>query len=450
MARICVVGAGYVGLVTAACFAEMGHQVKCLDIDHKKIRLLERNHLPFYEPGLQELLIQHCASSRLEFTTDYRWGIRDNEFIFLAVNTPTSHSGRPDLKNLFQAAQDIGKELDSHIVVVLKSTVPVGTTEEVGELISRVKKGNSLEMVVNPEFLREGSAIQDFLHPSRVVLGSHSRQAALAVARLFQDLGCPIIFTDPRTAEMIKYAANAFLATKISFINEMAAICEKVGADVLEVARGIGLDPRIGPAYLRAGLGWGGSCLPKDVRGLCYIASSHGVRPSLLRGVAEVNYCQRRAVIEKLRRLLGALPQQTIGLLGLAFKPGSSDMREAPSLDLIHYLLKEGCHIKAYDPKAMEETARITPHVVLCRDPYEVALGSDALVLVTEWEEFRELDMRKVRSLMRQPYFVDGRNMFDPGAMARLGFVYEGIGRGRLGLCDREALPAVAATASQE
>lgn len=440
MRKITVIGTGYVGLVTGTCFADLGNEVRCVDVDEKKIAMLRKGEMPIYEPGLAELVARNLKSQRLTFTSDYREGLKDAEFVFLAVNTPSGISGEADMSQVRQAAEGIGEHVHKETVVVNRSTVPIGTGDLVASIIRRMNGHVSFSVVSNPEFTREGSAVQDFLHPERIVLGATDRSAAERVAALYASFQCPIIITDLNTAEMIKYASNAFLATRVAFINEIAAICEKVGANVQEVAKGMGLDPRIGLGYLDAGLGYGGSCLPKDVRALEHMAALHGCHPQLLRAVIDINRDQRRLVVQRLRELLEAsassgakrsLEGRVIGVLGLSFKPGTDDIREAPSLDVVHLLLSEGAQVRAYDPAAMERvrTEGVLPQVELCEDPYQLAQNADALVIVTEWNEFKNLDMNRIRDALRQPIVVDGRNIYDPGEMQRLGFTYWSVGR---------------------
>jgi len=615
---ICVIGAGYVGLVTGTCFADLGNRVTCVDINEGKIATLNAGRMPIFEPGLEEMVRRNVKAGRLFFTTSYAEGLKDAEFVFIAVGTPSGVDGEADLQYVRMAAEGIAEHMDHPMIIVNKSTVPVGTGDWVADIIRRKRPdGPDFAVVSNPEFLREGSAISDFLNPDRVVLGSLNPEAAEKVAQLHLPLRAPIVITDLRTAEMIKYASNAFLATRISFINEIASICERLGADVKEVAAGMGYDKRIGHQYLDAGVGYGGSCFaadtsafvlsssdlvvrsfdtlfeerakavragkvdivdrpgmqvlafdldrgkpslaevkcltrrwykgpmvrletrmgrrlrvtadhpivvydpevgafrvklanavqigdklvavtalpslnaphtinlldklegreperrdgfallsvtritreegreyvysmetetstlitasglvahncfPKDVKALEYMASIHGCHPQLLRAVMEINRDQRRQVIQKLRDLLGgSLQDKVVGLLGLAFKPNTDDMREAPSIEIAHLLQHEGARVKAYDPVAMENAKRELPDAILCADPYELAEGCDAIVVVTEWNEFKHLDMARIRPLMRRPVIIDGRNIYEPTEMQALGFIYRGVGRG--------------------
>jgi UDPglucose 6-dehydrogenase len=435
-----VIGTGYVGLVTGTCLADMGNQVTCVDIVEEKINRLKKGELPIYEPGLEEMVERNAHTGRLRFTTSYSEGLANSEFIFIAVNTPTgSQQGGADMRYVESAARSIAEGLDHYAIVINKSTVPVGS----GDVVSRVIRKNlkrsdvSFSVVSNPEFLREGSAVFDFQNPDRVVLGSSEPEAAHKVARLYLPLRAPIVITDLYTAEMIKYASNAFLATKISFINEIAQICERLGADVKEVAVGMGYDKRIGHAFLDAGIGYGGSCFPKDVRALAHMADEAGLHPQMLHAVMEINHDQRRLVVTKLNNILGSLRGCVIGVLGLAFKPNTDDMREAPAVDIIHWVTSQGATVRTYDPvaaetgrEALEREGVNMDAVTFCADPYAVAEGADALVVVTQWNEFKSLNMPQIRSAMRRPVLIDGRNMYEPAEMNRLGFIYRGIGRG--------------------
>jgi UDPglucose 6-dehydrogenase len=432
MRKICVIGVGYVGLVTGTCFADLGNQVTCVDIVADKIAKLKRGEMPIYEPGLEELVARNVAAKRLTFTTDYQAAVPGAEFIFIAVNTPPSTDGEADLQYVRMAAESISPVLSNYAIIVNKSTVPVGTGDAVAEILQERGKqaGVDFDIVSNPEFLSEGTAVYDFQQPDRVVLGAVNRDAADKVAQLYLPLRCTIMITDLRTAEMIKYASNAFLATRISFINEIATVCEKLGADVKEVAAGMGMDRRIGRAFLNAGAGYGGSCFPKDVKALTWMAEVNGCHPQLLRAVMEINRDMRRQVVAKLRGLLGNLRGKTIALWGLAFKPNTDDVREAASLDIIHVLQTEGAKIRAYDPVAVETARRVTKDVVFCADAYSTAAGADALVLITEWNEFKQLDMGRVAAALRQKILIDGRNIYEPERMRECGFTYRGIGRG--------------------
>lgn len=431
MKQICVVGVGYVGLVTAACFADLGNRVIALDISEEKIAGINRGEMPIYEPGLKELVERNASSGRLTFTTSYEEGLRGTEFVFIAVGTPSGVDGEADLRYLAASAESIAKTMKSPLVIVNKSTVPVGTGDWVADIIRQNQPEPIPFSVVScPEFLREGSAIGDFMQPHRTVLGSLDLGAAEKVAQLHLPLRAPIVITDLRTAEMIKYASNAFLATKISFINEIANICEPLGADVKEVAVGMGYDKRIGPMFLDAGLGYGGSCFPKDVKALAYMAAEKGRHPQLLYAVMEINDDRRRMAITRMRELLGDLRGKVIGLLGLSFKPNTDDMRDAPSIDIARSLISAGSQVRAYDPVAMEVARPMLTGVDLFDDPYSMAQGTDALMVITEWNEFKNLDLSRLHEIMRQPVIFDGRNIYDPEVMKELGFRYRGLGRG--------------------
>ncbi len=432
MRNITVIGTGYVGLVTGTGFADLGNKVCCVDIDESKIKMLRAGEVPIFEPGLQEMIQRNVQAGRLFFTTDYAEALAEAEFVFIAVGTPEGVDGEADLKYVGQAAKTIAQTMRHPLIIINKSTVPVGTGDWVADII-RTNQPEPIDFAVvsNPEFLREGSAIIDFTAPDRIVLGSLNKEAANKVAELYLSLRSRIIITDLRTAEMIKYASNAFLATRISFINEIANICERLGADVKEVATGMGYDKRIGHYFLDAGVGYGGSCFPKDVKALAHMATTHGTHPQLLKAVMDINQYQRVNIIQKLRDLLGQrLKEKTIGLLGLAFKPNTDDMREAASAEIARALLRENAVVKGYDPEAMGVAAKMVPSLQLAKDAYDLAKDCDALILLTEWNEFKHLDMARVKSLMRQPIFIDGRNLYEPEAMARYGFIYRGIGRG--------------------
>ena len=424
-----MIGAGYVGLTSAACLADLGNDVVVVEIDEAKVRSLRRARLHFYEPGLRELVERNTRAGRLTFTTDYADAIPEAEFAFVAVGTPEGDDGSADLSYVQAAAAQIAEHLTGPLVVINKSTVPIGTGDVVSEVLQRTNPKFPVAVVSNPEFLREGSAVGDFMRPDRVIIGAHDKPAAEKVAKLYESLGAPVLIYGIYTAEMVKYASNAFLATRISFINEIARISERVDADVKLVAEGMGLDRRIGRAFLDAGIGYGGSCFPKDVKALARIAEQFEYHPEMLHAVMDINRDQRRVAVEKLRQCLGTLRDQTVGLLGLAFKPETDDMREAPSLEIVADLLKAGATVRAYDPAAGERAKALMPEVELKRNAYAVAKGADAVVLVTEWNEFKQLDLVRLKRSMRRPVLVDGRNLYDPQAMRELGFVYRGIGR---------------------
>ncbi|TMF82794.1 MAG: UDP-glucose/GDP-mannose dehydrogenase family protein [Chloroflexi bacterium] len=430
MSAVAVVGTGYVGLTTAVCLAELGHRVTGVDIDKAKMARLRSGEPTIYEPGLDELMAKALERGRLAFTSDYGEAIPEADFVFIAVGTPRGRRGEADTVFVKQAAKSIAGAMKKTMTIVNKSTVPIGT----GNIVARIVGENLRDeipfyVVSNPEFLREGSAIYDFMHPDRLVFGSHDEPAARAVAGLYSKLDTKILITDLHTAEMIKYASNAFLATRISFINEMARICERVDADVKVVSEGMGMDRRIGPLFLDAGIGYGGSCFPKDVKALARMAETMGYHPELLDAVMEINLDQRTLVVEKLREVLGGLRDQVVGVLGLAYKPNTDDIREAPAIDVIENLLQKGADVRAYDPKAMPLLKARMNTIRYCDDPYGVATGADALLIITEWDEFRQLDLDRLKSLMRRPVIVDGRNIFDPKTMRDRGFVYRGVGR---------------------
>lgn len=430
MGKICVIGTGYVGLVTGTCFADIGHQVTCLDVLESRIDQLQNGIMPIYEPGLEQIVKQNVEAGRLSFTTSYSEALENAEFAFIAVGTPSNDVGEADMQYVRMAVSSIAENLNHEIIIVNKSTVPVGTGDWVADLIQNLNGGStpSFSVVSNPEFLREGSAVNDFMNPDRVVLGSTNPEAAQKVAELYEPLRSPIMITDLRTAEMIKYASNAFLATRISFINEIANICESLGADVREVARGMGMDKRIGPAFLDAGLGWGGSCFPKDVRALAYMADTQGAHPQLLQAVMDINQNQRRNAVKKLEKALGTLDGAVVGVLGLSFKPNTDDIRDAPSLDIIRMLIDFGAKVQAFDPQAMQASQEEIPAIELRQNPYDVAKGADALLLVTEWNEFKSLDFSEIKANMQGNVIIDGRNLWDGQDLADLGFNYFGVG----------------------
>ena len=429
MSKVAIVGAGYVGLTTGACLADLGNDVIVVDIDQAKVEQLRHHGLPFYEPGLQEVVERNTRAGRLSFTTSFAEGIQGSDYAFLAVSTPEGEGGQADVSAVEKATAAIAEAMDGPLVIVNKSTVPIGTGDMVSEIVASRNSQHKAEVVSNPEFLREGTALQDFMHPDRVVIGAHDRAVAEVVARLYEPLDAPVLITDIYTAEMIKYASNAFLATKISFINEISRIAERVNADVKVVSEGMGLDRRIGPHFLDAGIGYGGSCFPKDVKALAAIAERYDYHPELLTAVMEINRDQRTLAVDKLRDCLGDLSNLVVGLLGLAFKPNTDDMREAPSVDIANILLAHGATVRAYDPAAIDKAKAILPNVEYRRDAYAVADGADGLVVVTEWNEFRNLNLPRIQRSMRQPVLIDGRNIYDPVEMRRLGFTYRGIGR---------------------
>ena len=433
MKNISVIGTGYVGLVTGTCLADMGNAVICIDIDTNKIAMLRRGEIPIYEPGLKDLLERNVEAGRITFTTEYAEGLRNAEIIFIAVNTPTGADGAADMRFVRAAATSIAQHLDHDAVIVNKSTMPVGSGDLVSEIIASnlADKAVQFAVVSNPEFLAQGSAVADFQRPDRVVLGSADKDAASRVAELYLPLRAPIMMTDLYTAEMIKYASNAFLATKISFINEIARICERLGADVKEVAAGMGYDRRIGRYHLEAGVGFGGSCFGKDVTALEHMAGHAGLHPQMLKAVLDINHDQRMLIVDKVVTLLGSVRGATIGVLGLAFKPNTDDMRDAPAIDIIHTLTAQGAHVQAYDPVARETGRAVIgeERVSYVSDAYAAATGADALIIVTHWNEFKALNPAKLHAVMRRPIIIDGRNIYQPETMAKAGFIYRGVGR---------------------
>jgi len=428
---ISVVGAGHVGLVTGACFADLGNRVVMVDNDAKRIANLKRGIMPYYEPGLEELVARGVTQKRLSFTTSLKDAVAKSTVIFIAVGTPQKATGEADLAYVETVSRSIAGCLPGYRLVVEKSTVPVQTGQWIAHTIKTyLKSKHPFDVASNPEFLREGTAIQDFMKPDRIVLGVEGRRAKELLCALYKPLGAPIVVTDITSAELIKHASNSFLSLKISFINAIAQICERCGADVQQVAEGMGLDPRIGRAFLNAGAGWGGFCFPKDLEAFIKISEQLGYDFKLLRSVRDINEEQKRRFAEKIHRALWVVKGKTIGILGLAFKPNTDDMRYAPAIDVIESLQSEGATIKAFDPQAMNEAAHLVPRVKLCRDAYEVAHGADCLAILTEWNEFKELDFKRLKKLMRQPLIVDGRNIYDPRTMRKLGFRYLGVGRG--------------------
>ena len=429
--NICVVGTGYVGLVTGAVFADLGNDVICVDNALKKIEALRAGQMPIYEPGLEEMVARNKDDGRLTFSTDLPAGVRQADVIFIAVGTPPKETGETDLSHVEAVAAEIGRSMDRYKVVVNKSTVPVGTGELVREVIMRHQpRPLDFDVVSNPEFLREGSAIEDTLRPDRIVIGAPNQQVAMTLVELYAPLERPMIITDLPSAEVIKYASNSFLAAKISFINAIANICEAAGADVSQVMKGMGLDSRIGMQFLQAGLGYGGSCFPKDVDSLIHTASQLGYDFKLLRSVVEINKERASHLVEMMRKAMGPLEDKTVAVLGLAFKPNTDDMREAKSLEVVRVLHAAGAQIRAYDPVAMENAKALMPEgVVFCESAYEAAAGADGVTLLTEWNEFKYLNLDRLRGLLRRPLIFDARNLYEPERMRRLGFEYYSIGR---------------------
>ena len=429
--NICVIGTGYVGLVTGCIFADLGNEVICVDKMPDKIAMLERGEMPIYEPGLEELVKRNVEDKRLFFTTDLNEAVEHSDVVFICVGTPPLPNGDPDMSFVQEVAKSIAGALNRYKVIVNKSTVPVGTGNMVREIIENNRRRNvDFDVVSNPEFLREGSAIKDTLEPDRIVIGAPNQVVAMKILELYAPLERPMLITDVASAEMIKYASNAFLATKISFINSVANICDAVGADVIQVIKGMGYDHRIGAAFLNAGLGYGGSCFPKDSSALARTAEKNGYDFTLLKAVMDVNKDQPMRFVDRLRTAIGgSFADKTVGVLGLAFKPNTDDMRDAKSVDIIGKLLAEGASINAYDPIAIENTRSIFPHICYAKNAYDTAEGADALIIVTEWNEFKLLNMERVKNSMKTPLLFDGRNIYDPLKMRRLGFEYHCIGR---------------------
>jgi UDPglucose 6-dehydrogenase len=432
--NITIIGTGYVGLVTGACFAEFGLQVTCMDKDEHRVAALEKGKIPIYEPGLSELVHKGLSEGRLAFTTDLGRAVDSALVIFIAVGTPSQHDGSADLSFVEDVGRGIAANLNGYKVIVTKSTVPVGTGERLRKLIgSLVGKDGAFDIVSNPEFLREGSAIEDFMRPNRVVIGAQSPQAIAVMRDLYRPLyllETPFVLTDIATAEMIKYASNSFLATKVSFINEVATLCERVGADVQVVAKGMGLDHRIGAKFLHPGPGFGGSCFPKDVAALVQTGQRADCPMEIAEATVRANKTQRARMIDKIRHAAGGQVRgKRLGVLGLSFKPNTDDLRDAPSLEILRCLQEEGAVVQAYDPAAMEEASKVLPGIEICENSYEAAAGADMLILMTEWNQFRNLDLDRIKSALKTPVFVDLRNVYEPARMASLGFHYTSVGR---------------------
>jgi len=465
--KISIIGTGYVGLVTGTCLADFGLQVTCVDQDETKISLLNSGGVPIYEPNLEDLIKKNVSASRLTFTTDLEKAVKQSKVIFIAVGTPSNNDGSANLKQIEKVAKQIAHHLNEYKVIVNKSTVPISTATKIKEIINksvipaqagihpsspsplreehtqnflplrggRIKVGvkHPFDIVSNPEFLREGSAVYDFTHPDKIVIGTNSPKALKIMQEIYRPLyliDTPFVITNPETAELIKYACNAFLATKITFINEIANLCDKVGADVHQIAKAMGLDGRISSKFLHPGPGYGGSCFPKDTEALYHFASTHGYDFKLLKGVISANKHQRELMVEKIKHHLGEdLKGKTIGILGLAFKQNTDDIRKSPAIDIIKLLLKEGARIRCFDPLAMDNTKKIFPNLIYCPDEYETARDSDALVIATEWNQFRNLDLLKIRNLLKIPILIDLRNLYEPTQVKTLGLTYEGVGR---------------------
>lgn len=431
--RVGIIGTGYVGLVTGTCFSDLGNEVICLDIDEDKINKLKKGVVPIYEPGLSDLIKRNVREKRLSFTIDAKKTIHESDIIFICVGTPQAGDGTVNLEYVKSAAKDIAKHMNGYKIIVNKSTVPVGTAEMVTKIIKdNQSKKIDFDVVSNPEFLKEGSAIKDFFNPDRIVIGNSSKKAIDIMIKLYKPLervNKPIVVTDVKSAEMIKYASNAFLAMKITFINEVSRLCEKTGADITKVARGVGLDGRIGPRFLHAGIGYGGSCFPKDIRGFVKTAAENNIDFKLIGKIDEVNEAQKQTVLPKLKKLLPELKNKKIAVWGLSFKPKTDDIREAPALIIIKQLQKEGAKVSAFDPEAMENAKQVLKNVHFATNPLEAIKDCDGLIIATEWDEFRSIDKQKIKSLLKQPIIIDGRNIYDPKEMKGLGFKYMGIGR---------------------
>jgi UDPglucose 6-dehydrogenase len=431
--KIAVIGTGYVGLVSGVCFSELGNQVICVDKEAYKVEMLQKGEVPIYEPGLQQIMVKNAEEGRLSFTTDLGEAVQQSEAVILAVGTPSLPNGEANLSFIEQAARDIALSMNGYKIVMTKSTVPVGTNHKIRQLISELSS-HPFDVVSVPEFLREGSAVKDTFNPDRIVIGAESEEAAQRIAELHKPLTDKIIITDIRSAEMIKYASNAFLATKISFINEIANICEKVGADVTNVAAGMGFDHRIGHSFLKAGIGYGGSCFPKDTQALIQIAGNVDYEFKLLKSVVDVNRDQRFSVLRKLETALGSLQGRTIAIWGLAFKPNTDDVRDAPAVEIVQELIKSGANVRAYDPIAMQNFRKWIDHesISWCADALQAVCDADALCLLTEWPEFGQYDLTLLQKVMKQAVLIDGRNVYTEDRLAGTDFVYSSIGRPQL------------------
>jgi UDPglucose 6-dehydrogenase len=429
--NISIIGSGYVGLVTGACFAELGNKVICADNDARKVSQLKKGIVPIYEPGLEEMIRLNLKNKRLKFTSSIKAAVSSSEVIFIAVGTPALENGEADLTGIENVARSIAQNMDGYRLIVEKSTVPVETCAWIKKTISTyIKKGHKFDVVSNPEFLREGSAINDFTHPDRIILGVESARARQIMVSLYQPLNRPILITNIKSAELIKHASNAFLATKISFINAISRICDKVGADVKEVAQGMGLDNRIGRHFLHSGIGYGGSCFPKDLEAFINIAEKLGYDFQILKAVRNTNEEQKRFVLQKIKNEMWIIKDKTIAVLGLAFKPNTDDLRNAPSIDLINSLIQEGARVKVYDPKAMAKAKEILKNVIFCDNLYQAASSADCLIVATEWNEFKELDFVRLKKTLKRPLLIDARNIYDPKLLKQMGFTYIGVGRG--------------------
>jgi len=435
--KILCIGSGYVGLVSGTCFADLGNDVVCLDVVEEKIESLNKGIIPFYEPGLKELVDRNARLGRLRFTTDAATAIKEAEIIFICVGTPPKANGDADMSYTYAAAESIGKYMDSYKLIANKSTVPVGTAEKVKRIISEeLKKRNKnieFDVASNPEFLREGASVKDFQNPDRIIVGTSSEKAKELMGKVYKPVSRtdkPIVFTSEKNSELIKYASNAMLATRISFMNELSHLCEEIGADIKVVAKAMGLDTRIGPRFLQAGCGYGGSCFPKDVKALAQMLEQHGLTSNLMRNVDYINERQKKSIVNKLKKFLPELDGKAIAIWGLTFKPRTDDIREATSLTVIDLLLKDYAHVQAYDPEGMENAKKVfKTGVDFMKTPYDALQGADALIILTEWDEFREPDFEKMKQLMKQYIIIDGRNIYEPEDMKKLGFKYKGVGR---------------------
>lgn len=431
--KICCIGCGYVGLVAGTCLSDMGNDVICVDVDKRKVDGLKKGVLPIYEPGLKEMVDRNAREKRLTFSADIKEGIQNADVIFIGVGTPPDENNCADISAIVSVAESIGKYMNGYKVIINKSTAPVGTVEKIGKVVKSCQsKSIPFDLVSNPEFLREGQAIKDFTNPDRIVMGLKSKKARQIMLSIYSGIARadkPIMFTDIRSAELIKYASNAMLATRISFMNEIAQLCEKVGGDIKAIAKGMGLDDRIGPRFLQAGVGYGGSCFPKDVKALEQIMKANDVDASILTAVDEVNEQQKKSLLPKITKLVPNLNGKQIAIWGLAFKPKTDDMREAPSITIINQLQERGAKIRAFDPEAQESAKKVLKDVIYCEDPYSTLTGCDALVVVTEWNSFRALDLKRVKQLLKHPNIIDGRNLYEPQEMKKLGFKYICVGR---------------------
>lgn len=430
MERIAIIGSGYVGLVTGACFAELGNKVICIDNNIEKIEMLKRGEIPIYEPGLKELILKNAGKGKLSYSSSIKDGIKQSRVIFIAVGTPPGAKGEADLSAVEEVSKEIAKQMDSYRLIVEKSTVPIETGRWVEYTVAAFKRRKvSFDIASNPEFLREGSAIKDFMHPDRVVLGVETKRAEGILKNLYKPLKAPILITDIKSAELIKHASNSYLAMRLSFINAVSRVCDLSGADVDKVSEGMGLDKRIGKDFLKAGLGYGGFCFPKDLAAFIHICERLGYNPDILKAVVKVNEQQKRFFFNKIKHALWNLSGKKIGVLGLSFKSNTDDIRLSPALDVVKMLKKEGSEVKVYDPKAMPKAQKELSGVTFCKDLYEAAKGSDCLVIATDWPQFKRMDLKVLKRLLKRPVIIDGRNIFDPGMMKRKGFTYVSIGR---------------------